>query len=172
MKSSRSRCHHRGSGLSSLLAVSSRVVVSINGRSVFVGTSDGVVLALNPSNGVTLWSAAAAREDPVLFSLALSADGSRLFVGYRNSTLRALCASTGSFLWRRWTRGPKFEASSPSERLHLRPGRRVGQVTKLPSWLTTTGKTDSDWNDHSCFMWSGEQEDFENALRYQSTRRN
>jgi outer membrane protein assembly factor BamB len=69
---------------------------------LFLGTHDGLVLALDPASGERVWEHASG--DSVLAAPAVVAG--RVFFGSFDGHVYALEASTGKLLWKRDTRGP------------------------------------------------------------------
>lgn len=118
---------------------------AVSGSSVFIGSSNGVVYALNTANGATLWSYSTGGS---IFASPVVSGGTVFiasFVGGGNSSVYALQATTGKVLWT-YTPGDDFDGSPTvvSGVVYI-GGYYLGKLyalnasTGTPLWSFTTG---------------------------------
>ena len=74
-----------------------------DGTTVYAASMDGYLYALNLTNGQKIWSTNLGAA--VVYSLAISDDGSQLYAGTIGSEMVAIDAATGSITWRKPTAG-------------------------------------------------------------------
>jgi len=117
---------------------------AITGRGhVFLGTSDGHVLALDPATGARVWSFTAG--DAVDSTPAL--DGDRLYVGSFDRHVYAVNADTGTLVWKHDTGGAVV--SSPAiHQGHVIVGSRSYDLLALDARTGTPA-----WTRYVWFSW-------------------
>lgn len=78
----------------------SKLTPVVSQNKVFVADRNGLVEALNPSNGKVLWENNLEKETPVKISGGLVLAEGKIFMGTENADVIALDAETGKEVWR------------------------------------------------------------------------
>ncbi|WP_406731822.1 outer membrane protein assembly factor BamB [Vibrio scophthalmi] len=110
---------------------------------VFVASRDGVVKALNPESGETLWQAELEEDVPARLSGGITAAYDKLFIGSENGEVIALNQETGELIWRVSVQGEVLAAPVTDENLvlvHTSEGflLALNQVTGEQQWAIGT----------------------------------
>jgi outer membrane protein assembly factor BamB len=117
--------------------------VTVAGGRLYLGTHDGLVLALDPASGARQWSFATG--DAVLAAPAVEAG--RVYVGSFDGSVYALDAATGTLVWKRDTRGAVVSTPGVA-------GGRVVVGNRAYDVLALDARTgDVAWKRYVWFSW-------------------
>ncbi|KII80211.1 outer membrane protein assembly factor BamB [Vibrio renipiscarius] len=110
---------------------------------VFVASRDGVVKALSPESGETLWEAELEQDVPARLSGGISAAYDKLYIGSENGEVIALDQDTGELIWRVKVQGEVLAAPATDDNLvivHTSEGflLALDQVTGEQKWAIGT----------------------------------
>lgn len=110
---------------------------------VFVASRDGIVKALNPESGDTLWEAELEEDVAARLSGGITAAYDKLFIGSENGEVMALNQETGELIWRVRVQGEVLAAPATDENLvlvHTSEGflLALDQVTGEQKWAIGT----------------------------------
>ncbi|MCG9683413.1 outer membrane protein assembly factor BamB [Vibrio sp. Isolate23] len=110
---------------------------------IFVASRDGVVKALNPENGHTLWQQDLEQNVSARLSGGITAGYSQIFIGSENGQVIALNEETGEVNWRVDVEGEVLAAPATESNLvivHIATGMLVAldQATGDSKWTIST----------------------------------
>ncbi|MCG7489951.1 outer membrane protein assembly factor BamB [Vibrio sp. Of14-4] len=110
---------------------------------VFVASREGLVKALNPENGRTLWQQDLEQEVPARLSGGITAGYSQIFIGSENGQVIALDEETGAVNWRVDVEGEVLAAPATDDNLvmvHTTTGMLIAleQSTGDVKWTIST----------------------------------